>query len=193
MNCPKCGKSLWLVKTFCPFCKARIVKPPRLPETPLPLFHWIMLAAWSLWLVHRLVVLFLDGRWLEPQATADDYGRVIATAISMPIFVGIAGWLGWCLYRQPTRRVTVWFIVLCVTLVWKSWIIMILLKPALRPYSLLQPLAWWSSVGKVSFGNFVLWFLPPQILLLSLFVWPAYCWRTQSVPSAIRKGIQHRT
>src|SRR6266404_324411 len=29
MNCPNCGKSLWFVRNFCPFCKTHIVAPPR--------------------------------------------------------------------------------------------------------------------------------------------------------------------
>ena len=29
MNCPNCAKSLWFIRTFCPFCKTRIAAPPR--------------------------------------------------------------------------------------------------------------------------------------------------------------------
>ena len=29
MKCPHCGKSLWFLRSFCPFCKTNITAPPR--------------------------------------------------------------------------------------------------------------------------------------------------------------------
>ena len=29
MKCPNCGKSLWFVRHFCPFCKTQFLAPPR--------------------------------------------------------------------------------------------------------------------------------------------------------------------
>jgi hypothetical protein len=184
MNCPKCGKSLWFVKSFCPFCKTKIVTPPRLPDTPLPLFHWVMLGAWAVWFGHLVFTLATDRSWREPQLTAAEYGDVIASRVSMPIFVGIAGWLGWRLYKRPTRRVTIWFVFVCVTLVWKSWIGPIVMHMSPAHDSVFEGIAWWWSVGRVSVKTFLFWLLPPQILLLSIIVWPAYCWRTQCLKAS---------
>jgi hypothetical protein len=41
MKCPRCGKSLWLVRTFCPFCKTPIEAPPR-PKS-VTVISWITL------------------------------------------------------------------------------------------------------------------------------------------------------
>src|SRR5437868_9022059 len=41
MKCPTCGKSLWFLRTFCPFCKAAIAAPPR-PKS-VAVISWIAL------------------------------------------------------------------------------------------------------------------------------------------------------
>jgi uncharacterized membrane protein HdeD (DUF308 family) len=52
MKCPKCGKSLWFVKKFCPFCKAVLETPDgvaaetaqtRNPSTVSVVLPWIVL------------------------------------------------------------------------------------------------------------------------------------------------------
>ena len=180
MNCPKCGKSLWFVKSFCPFCKTKIVRPPRLPETPLPLFHWVMLGAWSVWFAYLVFALFTDRSWMERQGRELNlHAAVLGATLGMPIHVGIVGWLGWRLYRRPSRRVTIWFIVLSVLLAWKTWIGPAVLFRGSENFSVFGPIAWWSSIGRISMKTFLLWMLPSQIVLFSLLVWPAYCWRTR--------------
>src|SRR5258706_8165991 len=41
MKCPSCGKSLWFVRTFCPFCKTTIAAPER-PRS-VTVVSWISL------------------------------------------------------------------------------------------------------------------------------------------------------
>ena len=48
MKCPSCGKSLWFVRTFCPFCKIPIAAPPR-PKS-VTVISWMSLLGGGMFL-----------------------------------------------------------------------------------------------------------------------------------------------
>jgi len=179
MNCPKCGKSLWFVRSFCPFCEAKIVVPPPLPAAPLPAFAWMILGAWGLWFAALVVSLFTNRSWLETQGHDIQSNAVVwGDRLGVLIEAGIAGWLAWRLYQRPSRRLTVWFSILCVLLLWKSWIGPALLLRGFGKYFAFGPIFWWSFLDRITANKFLLWVLPSQLVLFSLVVWPAYCRRT---------------
>jgi hypothetical protein len=53
MKCPNCGKSLWFVRTFCPFCKASINAPSR-PQS-VKVVCWVFITLNCLALFYVLI------------------------------------------------------------------------------------------------------------------------------------------
>jgi hypothetical protein len=54
MKCPNCNKSLWFVRSFCPFCKTNITAPPR--PTSVTVLGWILVGS-SILMLFTLLVL----------------------------------------------------------------------------------------------------------------------------------------
>ena len=67
MKCPSCGKSLWFVRTFCPFCKTTISAPAR--PRPVTIISWFAIVFGG---VVFLVSLFL-AKSPDGQRVISDY------------------------------------------------------------------------------------------------------------------------
>lgn len=79
MKCPSCGKSLWFLRTFCPFCKVTIAAPARPRSVAVVSWFYIVVGTWFLlaltvlstpdsrrvlaevWLEHPFATLWLCG------------------------------------------------------------------------------------------------------------------------------------
>jgi hypothetical protein len=59
MNCPKCGKGLWFLRDFCPFCKTKIIAAPR-PKA-VKILSWLFLVLGCLALVTLLAAKLPSG------------------------------------------------------------------------------------------------------------------------------------
>jgi hypothetical protein len=58
MKCPNCGKSLWFLRSFCPFCKTKIAAAPR-PKS-VTVVGWVVL-------VSSFISLFAGVVFLGPE------------------------------------------------------------------------------------------------------------------------------
>jgi len=55
MRCPNCGRSLWFVRTFCPFCKTKIIAPARPKSVTVVGWMFIVLGCGLLFYIMALL------------------------------------------------------------------------------------------------------------------------------------------
>ena len=139
----------------------------------------IFLSLWVIWFVSQVLVYIIEIPWGKLPSGAYAYGMTLGISFGGPLLIGLAGWLGWELYQQHRLNTAVWFIVLCLILIWKYWIggILGFMLPVMGSHTFGEAVSiWWSrSIARVSvaLGSF----LPPLLLLVSVFYWPGYCRR----------------
>jgi len=66
MKCPNCHKSLWFVRSFCPFCKTNINAPPR-PKA-VTVVSWFFIVISCTILLQQLVNAEFRAEFLRPGA-----------------------------------------------------------------------------------------------------------------------------
>lgn len=186
MKCPNCGQSLWVSRTFCPFCKTAIprTEQPRVAQSVI--LNRAVFTAWCVWFAYQIFFLatqpIWNPSWRRSIHSSSEWGAAVGGAFEGPVLIGIAAWLAWRLYVRPPRlSLTIWFLVICALLIWKYWVsaILLFMLPAFGGSSLLGAVAQWWSASTSTLDTALVMLLPPPFLIFSMIYWPIYCRRIE--------------
>jgi hypothetical protein len=135
-------------------------------------FPKLLVTAWCLWVLLRIIRVVPNPVWTSPTST-----NVKAVWLGSLLIPVLGCWLAAQLYREPRRGLTLWFAAVCLIVLWKFWIanIVFLMHPIMGGYSLGGACEeWWhrSTSGVLPFLDSI----PPVILaIVSAAYWLRRC------------------
>ena len=145
----------------------------------------VVLAGWGLWVLYGLVLLFVA---LTRHLGGDRYSWAAhdryywAAHIGSALIPALGGWLAWRLYLRPRPALAIWFVLVCLLLLWKFFIGYTIVKLLTTPgHSLGGAIAvWWRTVAAANAFSAIAHILVLALLLFSMACWPALCLKHRS-------------
>jgi hypothetical protein len=152
-------------------------------SNPRPRLAKIVLSAWCLWVLYRLIVFFTDSISRHRNSWVDwsvPFGAVLVPAIGC--------WLAWRLYARPRRGLAVWFVVVCLILLWKFCFGMIVFQmlPSMGGLTFSAAVAAWWSLTTSSLISAAMTVFSLALILFSTAYWPVYCLRRRVQNDGLR-------